>query len=408
MKISEIDTGVARKIHKINYTPNIGGDPEFFIGDKEGRIRSADDFFPSKHDPIRVTARNDKNSRLFFDGIQAEMAVAHQTCREYFAGNIERVWREVYNRIPSDHQVILSPAEKIRKSILDKADPEARIFGCEPDFNAYTLTTNTPEMDASEHPHRYAGGHIHLGLASSYLTQDKPEYKLAKTEDGHIRIIRFLDLLLTIPTMRLDNDNGSKLRRSKYGKAGCFRPTPYGIEYRTPSCWWLKSPMFISLVYGLARMAWSVASVNMDKAYREAVGFDEETIRGVIDESDLITADKIWKNLRPYLASTGVYTCNPLHIASLRGTENSYIEDNYVPNKNVPKSPKGQVIHSLASFEYMRENGVYSVIDKDLKKEWRVNDGFQSSQGMIAGSYKKLKGNKDFIKFQTSLLKELY
>ncbi len=281
------------------------------------------------------------------------------------------------------------------------------MFGCEQDFNAYTLTTNTPEMDASEHPHRYAGGHIHLGLASRYLTQDKPEYKAAKTEDGHIRIIRFLDLLLTIPTMRLDNDNGSKLRRSKYGKAGCFRPTPYGIEYRTHSSWRLRSPMFISLVYGLARMAWSVTTAGMDKSYREAVGFDEETIRGVIDESDIDTADKIWKNLRPYLAVTGIYAGNPLHIASLR-SEQSYIEDGYIPWKKPPLNTKGHVVHSLASFEYMRQNGVYSVIDKDLKKEWRVNNGFQSCQGMILGSYKKLRDNKDFMKFQASLLKELY
>lgn len=408
MKISKIDTRVAKKIHRINYTPNIGGDPEFFIGDEKGRVRSADDFFPSKDDPIKVAARGDRFSRLFFDGIQAEMAVAHQSCREYFAGNIEKVWKEVYNRIPSDHRIILSPSEKIRRSVISKADPEARIFGCEPDFNAYTLTTNTPEMDASEHPHRYAGGHIHLGLASQYLTKDKPEYKVAKTEDGHIRIIRFLDLLLTIPTMRLDNDNGSKLRRSKYGKAGCFRPTPYGIEYRTPSCWWLKSPMFVSLVYGLARMAWSMVTIDMDKTYREAVGFDEETIRGVIDESDIITADKIWKNLRPYLASTGLYTCNPLHMGSLRGSEQSFIEDHYAPWKNLPRSPEGQIVYSLASFEYMRKNGVHSVVDKDIKKEWRVNNGFQSCRGMISGSYQRLKDNKDFMKFQASLLKELY
>ena len=106
MKISEIDKGIARRIHRVNYSPSIGGDPEFFIGDEKGQIRSADDFFPSKNDPIRVIARDDKFSRLFFDGIQAEMAVAYQSCREYFAGNIEKVWREVYNRIPKDHQII--------------------------------------------------------------------------------------------------------------------------------------------------------------------------------------------------------------------------------------------------------------------------------------------------------------
>lgn len=412
MKLTEVDKDLVRKMWGKSVSPVIGGDPEFFISDEKGVIRSADDFLPGKHKPLSVKARGEgQYSRLFFDGIQGEMAVHEQQCREYFAGNIEKCWRELYTRIPDDHKVILAPAAKIRKSVLKNADPEARIFGCEPDFNAYTLSQNTPEMDASEHPYRYAGGHMHLGISSQYLNTGA-EFDLAKTEEGHIRAIKFLDLMLTIPTMRLDNDPGSKLRRSKYGKAGCFRPTPYGIEYRTPSCWWLKSPLLVSLSYGLARLAWTVLVSGLEDSYRKVLGFDEETVRGTIDETDNKTADKMWKKMRAYIATSGAYCTNPLHMLSHRATDSRYIPENYRPWDGTPRflnyADEGRVVYALAAFEYMRENGVHSVIDKDVKTEWKVGNKFKSRHGLVIGSYTKLRDNDDFMKFQDSLLKELY
>jgi hypothetical protein len=278
-----------------------------------------------------------------------------------------------------------------------------------PDFNAYTLAQNTPEMDASLHPYRYAGGHMHFGISSPYLGPESPEYKLAKTEEGHIKIIRFFDLMVTIPTLLLDNGPDAIRRREKYGKAGCFRPTPYGIEYRTPSCWWLKAPMTVSLIYGLGRLAWAILIRGVDQDIRKLVGFSEEEIRGAIDESDGKMVKKIWESLRPYVALAGSRFSNPLHIGSLRTDQNGYISDNYTGMAGKLPALRGNPVFALAALEYAFEVGLDQIITGDMRSEWAVDENhYKSGNGWVNGTYKNLVGNEDFKKFQSSFLKTIF
>ena len=397
---------IVRSMDRKNITATLGGDPEFFIEDSKGTILNADKFFPSKEKPIIIGAKNDLQSKLFFDGIQAEIAPGHTTCREYLTDNIWHCFNRVYRDIPEDHRVTLVPSAKIDKEVIENAGPEARIFGCMPDFNAYTLTVNTAEMDASEHPYRYAGGHMHFGISSNYQKEGMPEFDLAQKEEGHIRAVKFMDLLVSIPTLMLDNGPGSKLRRDKYGKAGCFRPTPYGIEYRTPSCWWLKSPMTASLVYGLGRLAWTMMVSGVDEDLRKAIGFDDEAVRGAVDETDITTAYQIWEKMRPYVALSSATRANPLHIAS---ASSSHYEDVF-PSSFTKRMPehRGKTVYALAVFEYMLKNGLESVINPNVKSEWHVGNPSQwrNTRGFMVGSYQGLKGNPDFMKFQKSFLKE--
>jgi len=400
-----LDSKIVRYMDGINIKATLGGDPEFFIEDAKGTILNADRFFPGKENPVLIAAKGEMKSKLFFDGIQGEIAPAHSACREYLTNNIWQCFNRIYNSIPEDHKMVLVPSAKINKKIIENADPEARIFGCMPDFNAYTLSVNTTEMDASTHPYRYAGGHMHFGISSPYQKKGMPEFDLAKREEGHIRAVKFMDLLVSIPTLILDNGPGSKLRRDKYGKAGCFRPTPYGIEYRTPSCWWLKSPMLASLVYGLGRLAWTMMVRGVDEDLRKAVGFDDESIRGAIDESDEPMAYKIWEHMRPYVALSGAAISNPLHITSSSSTK---YDDIFAYRKNVMPKHKGRVVYTLAVFEYMLNNGIESVIKPNVKSEWCVGDPDQwrNTRGFVVGSFQGLRNNKDFMKFQERFLKE--
>lgn len=409
MKLSDIDKDLAEALYHKNISPSLGGDPEFFIANKRGKVLNADAFLPGKEDPVLVhVVHGDEPSRVFFDGIQAEMAPTHNICREYFTYNIKACWEEVLRRIPNDHKIVLKPAVKIQKSVIEGADPEARRFGCAPDFNAYTLTTNTPEMDASRHPFRYAGGHLHFGAVRAInFGENDPIFKMALTEEGHIKLIKFFDLMVTIPTLLLDNGPGSTKRRSKYGHAGCFRPTPYGIEYRTPSCWWLGSPMLVSLIYGLGRMAWTIMGRSMDEKFREVIKTDEETIRGAIDESDVKTVKKIWDRMMPYLAVIGVPLSNPLHIGSVETTRGDWVRSRYKWTDG-PPSLEGKKVHSLAAFEYMLKHGLSSVISDDVKHEWGLNPDSIYKNGLINGSFHKLVDNEDFQKFQTSFVSDLF
>lgn len=60
--------------------------------------------------------------------------------------------------------------------------------------------------------------------------------------DTSIQIVRTLDLFLGVPSILIDNDNR---RRELYGKAGCFRFTAYGVEYRVMSGYFIDTPELI-------------------------------------------------------------------------------------------------------------------------------------------------------------------
>jgi hypothetical protein len=110
--------------------------------------------------------------------------------------------------------------------------PEARVFGCDPDFNAWTLEENPPPK--SDDPFlRTAGGHIHIGSPDMTL-RDK------------IELVRCLDIFVGLPLAL--QEPGSR-RNELYGKPGAMREKPYGVEWRTPSNFWLRKTSMIRAMY---------------------------------------------------------------------------------------------------------------------------------------------------------------
>lgn len=426
MRLRNVDHEFAKKITStkggikggmLSCNPTMGGDPEFFVANSRGTILASDKFFPGKENKITVDVCTDmdimeeeQKNKLFFDGIQAEMNIGVEQCRESIADNIRKCLRVAVKRIGPNNKIILKPSVKVRKEVILTADPEARRFGCMPDFNAYTRTVNTEEIDATRHPYRYAGGHIHLGASSNYLPKTSKERRLAKTEDGHLRIIKLLDIIVGIPSLLLDNTKAAERRRSKYGKAGCFRPTPYGIEYRTPSCWWLRSPETVSLIMGLARLSWTLAANELDIKFAKLIGYDEQAIRETIDNSDRIKAKEIWEVLRPYIAIADTGYRHPLNIKSLRSSAYGHVDPKYIgASGRLPNIIDGGVpVYGLAAFEYLVDNGLNHVISNDIVREWDLSeDSTRQTTGFVSGMFWRLVENKDFQKFQSSFLKAI-
>jgi len=389
----------------------MGSDPEFFVVDKKKRVLASDQFFPGKKEPWKFDPLEDEKLTLFFDGIQAEMNVPASTCRETISYYIRACLKAADRKIGKNNSIVMQPSIRVRQSTLNNADPEARIFGCAPDFNAYTLRQNTPKIDASRHIYRYAGGHIHLGVSSPYLKKSSIEYKLAKTEDGHIKAIKFIDYVTGAILVMMDKGINAKRRRTKYGTAGCFRPTPYGFEYRTPSCWWMKSPAAMSLIFGVVRIAWNMLISKLDEDFINQVGYSQEDLRGIVDESDLVAAKRFWKSLRPYLAIVGRSQYNPLHVLSARTSKNSgyigcfkhdKISQNAIKNSKLPTINGGIPVFSLAAFEYMVRHGSDTLVTDDVAKEWHFNSRqkFHNENGFVDGLHNRLVRNKDFLGFQ--------
>jgi hypothetical protein len=103
------------------------------------------------------------------------------------------------------------------------ATPQAQAFGCSPDFDGYKMGAPcrpiSPERLGGW---RFAGGHVHIGYAASEVPQ-------------HV-VAQLCDLFLGLPSVALDKQ---AQRRRRYGQPGRFRPTEYGIEYRTLSNFWV-------------------------------------------------------------------------------------------------------------------------------------------------------------------------
>jgi hypothetical protein len=101
------------------------------------------------------------------------------------------------------------------------SSPESRLFGCDPDFSAYTLDENEPPNPEQVGSLRSAGGHIHVGVEDVNVTE----------------LVKWMDVYLGLPSLLMDDDH---VRRQLYGKAGAHRVKPYGVEYRALSNFWIK------------------------------------------------------------------------------------------------------------------------------------------------------------------------
>jgi hypothetical protein len=105
----------------------------------------------------------------------------------------------------------------------DLKHPLALAYGCDPDFDAYSNIPTAPRIIAESaiNPKvKFFGGHVHVGYD---LTLCPPNI-MAQLMD-----------LFWYGSMQHEHQG---LRRAAYGRAGIFRPKPYGVEYRTPSAQW--------------------------------------------------------------------------------------------------------------------------------------------------------------------------
>jgi len=88
---------------------------------------------------------------------------------------------------------------------------------------------------------RTAAGHIHVG----FNTVEVDDIYNTDHMDMCATLAKQLDYTLGLASVGLDSTE----RRKMYGKAGAFRPKPYGMEYRVLSNFWIQQECHIRLVY---------------------------------------------------------------------------------------------------------------------------------------------------------------
>ena len=220
----------------------IGADPEAFLR-QNGTYVSAHGMIPgTKARPHKV-----ERGAVQVDGLAVEFNIDPAEDEEEFITNIDVVMAQLRGMVP-DFEVAIDPYAEFTQDYLATQPEEAVDLGCDPDFNAWTKDQNpAPDKTAL---FRGASGHVHCGWVLP--GEDPGPFHLETCYD----VIRQLDFTLGLPSLAFDPD---LRRRQAYGRAGAFRPKPYGVEYRVLSNKWLSSDnlkrwVFRNTQAGLARL----------------------------------------------------------------------------------------------------------------------------------------------------------
>lgn len=221
----------------------IGADPEMFIKSRAtGLPVSAHDIVPgTKAVPYRIhpnvqvqadgTAVEFNINPIVYDGQRTlENAASDFDSRIYWAiEDIKYLYLEGRNLRINETEVVQYASDYFQ------ALPEsAKELGCEPDYNAYLGRMNILNIPKDKPTMRTAAGHIHIG----WIPPERHINNIYNKE--HINdcriIIANLDNMLRYTQPPRERDS---IRRQLYGDYGAFRPKKYGVEWRTPSNFWL-------------------------------------------------------------------------------------------------------------------------------------------------------------------------
>jgi hypothetical protein len=253
----------------------IGADPELFIINKNtGKVVSSIGLIPGVKGAPYTSDDMPQGFGLETDNILAEFNIPPVTNVEGFINNINYMHNYIRNFIQNinpELDIKCSASEIVDEDQLQSA--EANAFFCEPDFNAYTECENDrPKVPTNGL--RSAGFHIHWGY-------HRPNV------DTSLEIVKLCDAFIGVPSIILDPDTR---RRNIYGKAGSFRLTPYGVEYRSLSSFMQGSPELLKAVWsGIERVKKEVDYRTVDIHRHSSI------IRECINNSDVELAKRICK-----------------------------------------------------------------------------------------------------------------
>ncbi len=251
----------------------LGADPEVFVKKNDGAYISAwkmVDGTKEKPQPVNGGA-------LQYDGMALEFNINPTDSEALWEANITRVMGELEKHIPPGTRLAIDPVAHFGKEYMALQPEEAKILGCEPDFNAYTGDINNPpDADAD---FRTAAGHAHFGWTKDMPIDFPPHFREC------MAIMKQADAALGLPLMIIEPDN---IRKELYGKAGAFRPKPYGAEYRVSSNFWLSSKELRSFVFNMAQ--------KLTEDFFNGIHYFDDSVQNIINNNDKKAAVNFLKN----------------------------------------------------------------------------------------------------------------
>lgn len=246
----------------------LGADPELFLQNpNDGGFISAHEYVKgSKRKPFPVP-----HGAIQLDGTAAEFNIDPVTNVNDWISNIGSVMGSLKEMtIGSGYVLAAEPVADFSPQYFDTEVPSsAKRLGCDPDYDAWDLCPN--ETPDGTRTFRTGAGHVHVGWGSGFDVFGAEHF------DECARVARQMDYHLGINSLLWDGDNR---RRCLYGRAGAFRPKPYGVEYRVLSNAWLKSEDLQRWVFTASKAA--LADLDNGVVYEDMYG---DYARRVINEN---------------------------------------------------------------------------------------------------------------------------
>jgi hypothetical protein len=204
-----------------------GADPELFVKNDKGEIVCADMIPGTKDEPYPV-----EHGAVQRDGFAAEYNIDPCSTFEEWNRNHKAVQGQLQAMLPKGYELVALPSHRFSKEAFDAAPDCAKELGCQPDWNAWTVSLNPPPRLPDDPTLRCTGGHLHVGWGNDIDTTD-----LQHMMNG-FDLTKQMDWFLGAWSVKHDPD---VTRRRLYGKAGSCRIKPYGVEYRVLSSFWVLS-----------------------------------------------------------------------------------------------------------------------------------------------------------------------
>lgn len=313
-----------------------GGDPEVMLVRKGVIISSTDVLKPERE----VAIPNMTATTIFSDGFQAEINFERQACRETII-NLIACGLEGFRQRGCG--VKICPIVSVDPEWLRTSPMSVRVSGCKPDFDAYRDGgQNPPVQDFDTLPIRFAGGHVAVDCGTGSCGG-----MMLKEWKDVCRFIKLMDRIVGIFSILKANSKGERVRRQYYGRPGCFRyhKDKY-VEYRSMSNWWMASPVYTWIVYGLVDLAVTIYYSGLADLYLTGIT-DEEVIETMMT-CDKAKAEKLVARMLQSLCRISRYIPG----GPLNPDENAI---GYMPNHHA----------TLAALRDMEP-------DKDVFAEWNA------------------------------------
>jgi hypothetical protein len=243
----------------------IGHDAEIFVTDERGTIAHAIGLIGgTKENPFKI-----KDGALQEDNVLAELNIWPADTADAFVRRTNSVMETLKGMLPRGYGVEVKSSHHYTKEFLMGAGDKALEFGCDPDYNCWTLDQN--QIASSLTTLRTAGGHVHIGFEEHVDAVEQTS------------TMRMCDYMLGLPSVLLDPDTE---RRNLYGSAGAYRPKPYGAEYRVLSNFWLHDEQLMRWVFDNAISSYE--NRQMLEGYRMQLPAGE--LQRIINQSDKAAA----------------------------------------------------------------------------------------------------------------------